>query len=47
MARLEAIRMFLALAVYKNFKIYHMDVKSVVLNRKLEEEVYIEQQDGF
>ena len=41
-ARLEAIRMFLALAVYKNFNIYQMDVKSAFLNGNLEEEVYIE-----
>ena len=46
-ARLESIHMFLALAVYKSFKIYQMDVKSAFLNRNLEEEVYIEQPDGF
>lgn len=46
-ARLEAIRMFLALAVYKNFKVYHMDVKSAFLNGNIEEEVYIEQPDGI
>ena len=32
MARLEAIRMFLAFACYKNFKVYQMDVKYVFLN---------------
>jgi len=41
-ARLEAIRMFLALAFYKNFKVYQMDVKSAFLNGNLDEEVYIE-----
>ena len=46
-ARLEAIRMFLALAVYKSFKVYQMDVKSAFLNGNLEEKVYIEQPDGF
>jgi len=46
-ARLEAIRMFLALAVYKNFKVYQMDVKSAFLNGNLDEEVYTEQPDGF
>ena len=40
--RLESIRMFLALAVYKSFKIYQIDVKSAFLNENLEEEVYIE-----
>ena len=39
-ARLEAIRMFLALSCNKNFKVYQVDVKSAFLNRKLEEEVY-------
>ena len=35
--RLEAIRMFLAFAWYKNFKVYQMDVKSAFLNGELEE----------
>jgi hypothetical protein len=46
-ARLEAIIMFLAFACFKNFKIYQMDVKSTFLNGTLEEEVYIEQPEGF
>jgi regulator of extracellular matrix RemA (YlzA/DUF370 family) len=46
-ARLEAIRMFLAFACFKNFKIYQMDVKSTFLNGTLEEEVYVEQPEGF
>jgi hypothetical protein len=41
-ARLEAIRMFLAFSSYKKFKVYQMDVKSTFLNGNLEEEVYIE-----
>ena len=45
-ARLEAIRMFLALSCHKNFKVYQMDIKSAFLNGKLEE-VYIEQPEGF
>lgn len=47
MARLEAISMFIALVVYKNFKVYQMDVKSAFLNGKLDEEVYIGQPDRF
>jgi hypothetical protein len=39
--------MFLAFACFKNFKIYQMDVKSSFLNGNLEEEVYIEQLEGF
>ncbi|KAH9331801.1 hypothetical protein KI387_003909, partial [Taxus chinensis] len=46
-SRLEAITMFLAFAVFKNFKGYQMDVKSSFLNGNLEKEVYIEQPEGF
>jgi hypothetical protein len=46
-ARLEAIRMFLAYSCHKNFKVYQMDVKSTFLNGDLEEEVYMEQPEGF
>eukprot|EP00253_Pinus_taeda_P025002 PITA_25002 len=46
-ARLEAIRMSLALPSFQKFKVYQMDVKSAFLNGDLEEEVYIEQLDGF
>ena len=35
MARLEAIRMFLAFACYKKFKVYQMDVKYAFLNGQL------------
>ena len=47
MARLEAIRMFLAFAAHSNFKVYQMGVKSAFLNGELEEEVYVEQPPGF
>ena len=46
-ARLEAIRMFLAFASYRKLKVYQMDVKSMILNGNLEDEVYIEQLEGF
>jgi len=46
-ARLDAIRMFLALSSFQEFKVYQMDVKSSFLNEDLEEEVYIEKLDGF
>ncbi|GJY68300.1 retrovirus-related pol polyprotein from transposon TNT 1-94 [Tanacetum coccineum] len=46
-ARLEAIRIFLANAASKNMTVYHMDVKTVFLNGELEEEVYVSQPEGF
>ncbi|GJZ57974.1 retrovirus-related pol polyprotein from transposon TNT 1-94 [Tanacetum coccineum] len=46
-ARLEAVRIFVAYAVHKSFLIYHMDVKTVFLNGPLKEEVYLAQRDGF
>ncbi|KAL9252498.1 Retrovirus-related Pol polyprotein from transposon RE2-like protein, partial [Drosera capensis] len=46
-ARLEAIRMFLAYAAYQGFKVHQMDVKSAFLNGKLQEKVYVEQPPGF
>ncbi|KAJ9544452.1 LOW QUALITY PROTEIN: hypothetical protein OSB04_024159 [Centaurea solstitialis] len=42
-ARLEAIRIFLAYAAHRGFKVYQMDVKSAFLNGKLKEEVYVKQ----
>eukprot|EP00253_Pinus_taeda_P008410 PITA_08410 len=39
--------MVLALSSFQKFKVYQMDVKSSFLNGDLEEEVYIEQPDGF
>ena len=42
-ARLEAIRTFLAFVAHSNFKVYQMDVKSAFLNGNLDEEVYVEQ----
>ncbi|GJY85225.1 retrovirus-related pol polyprotein from transposon TNT 1-94 [Tanacetum coccineum] len=46
-ARLEAIRIFLAFATYMNFIVYQIDVKSAFLNGKLKEEVYVKQLSGF
>ena len=46
-ARLEAIRIFLAYVAHANFKVYQMDVKSAFLNGELEEEVYLQQPPGF
>nr|GEU55740.1 copia protein [Tanacetum cinerariifolium] len=46
-ARLEAVRIFVAYAAHKSFPIYHMDVKTAFLNGPLKEEVYVTQPDGF
>nr|GEV66555.1 hypothetical protein [Tanacetum cinerariifolium] len=46
-ARLEAIRIFLAYVAHKNMVVYQMDVKTVFLNGNLREEVYVSQPNGF
>ncbi|KAJ9544944.1 hypothetical protein OSB04_024651 [Centaurea solstitialis] len=46
-ARIEAIRIFLAYAAHKNFTVYQMDVKTAFLNGELKEEVYVTQPEGF
>nr|GEX10717.1 retrovirus-related Pol polyprotein from transposon TNT 1-94 [Tanacetum cinerariifolium] len=45
--RIEAIRLFLAYASFKDFVVYQMDVKSAFLYRKIDEEVYVCQPLGF
>ncbi|GKB42052.1 retrovirus-related pol polyprotein from transposon TNT 1-94 [Tanacetum coccineum] len=44
-ARLEAIRIFLAFAAHMNMVVYQMDVKTMFLNGNLREEVYVSQAD--
>ncbi|GJS27281.1 putative ribonuclease H-like domain-containing protein [Tanacetum coccineum] len=46
-ARLEAIRLFLAYASFMGFIVYQMDVKSAFLYGTIEEEVYVCQPPGF
>nr|GEV54020.1 RNA-directed DNA polymerase, eukaryota [Tanacetum cinerariifolium] len=46
-ARLEAVRIFIAYAAHKSFPIYQMDVKTTFLNGLLKEEVYVAQPDGI
>ncbi|GKC17254.1 putative ribonuclease H-like domain-containing protein, partial [Tanacetum coccineum] len=46
-ARIEAIRLFLAYASFMNFLVYQMDVKSAFLYGTIEEEVYVSQPLSF
>nr|GEX54581.1 hypothetical protein [Tanacetum cinerariifolium] len=46
-ARLEAVRLFIAYAAHKSFTVYQMDVKTSFLYSPLKEEVYMNQPDGF
>ncbi|GJX55157.1 retrovirus-related pol polyprotein from transposon TNT 1-94, partial [Tanacetum coccineum] len=46
-ARLEAIRIFIANAASKNMIVYQMDVKTAFLNGEFKEEVYVSQPEGF
>ncbi|GJU61089.1 retrovirus-related pol polyprotein from transposon TNT 1-94 [Tanacetum coccineum] len=46
-AKLDAIRIFLAYAAHMNMVVYQMDVKTAFLNDILHEEVYVSQPDGF
>ena len=45
--RMDTIRLLLAVAAHKNWKVFQMDVKSVFLNGDLQEEIYVEQPAGF
>ncbi|GJS04215.1 retrovirus-related pol polyprotein from transposon TNT 1-94 [Tanacetum coccineum] len=45
-ARLEAVRIFVAYAAHNSFPIYQMDVKTEILNGPLKEEVYVAQPEG-
>ena len=46
-ARMESIRILLALACQLKFKLYQMDVKTTFLNELLKEDVYVFQPKGF
>nr|GEX89771.1 putative ribonuclease H-like domain-containing protein [Tanacetum cinerariifolium] len=46
-ARMEAIRIFLAYAAHKGFTVYQMDVKTEFLHGSLKEDVYVCQPKGF
>ena len=46
-ARIETIRLFLALAAQSGWEVHHMDVKSAFLNGDLTETVFVQQPPGF
>ena len=46
-ARLDTIRLLLALAANRGWQVHHLDVKSAFLNGELEEEVYVSQLEGY
>ncbi|WVZ61696.1 hypothetical protein U9M48_011528 [Paspalum notatum var. saurae] len=46
-ARLDSVRLLLALAAQEGWTVHHMDVKSAFLNGELEKEVYVVQPPGF
>ena len=46
-ARLDTIRLLLALSAQKGWKVYQLDVKSAFLNGYLQEEIFVEQPMGF
>nr|GEW95026.1 retrovirus-related Pol polyprotein from transposon TNT 1-94 [Tanacetum cinerariifolium] len=46
-AKMEAIRIFLAYAAHKSFSVFQMDVKTAFLHGSLKEDVYVCQHEGF
>jgi hypothetical protein len=46
-ARMELVRLILAVAAHEGWPIHHVDIKSAFLNGELEEDVYVRQPSGF
>ncbi|CAM8989664.1 unnamed protein product [Rhodiola kirilowii] len=46
-ARMETVRLLIALAAHEGWRLHHLDVKSAFLNGDLAEEVYVSQPPGF
>jgi hypothetical protein len=47
LARMESVRLILALAAHNKWQVHHMDVKSAFLNGELEETVFVQQPPGL
>ena len=47
MTRINSIRMVLAIAILRNLEVHQMDVEAVFLNGELDEEIYMDQHEGF
>ena len=47
MTRITSIRMLIAIAAIFGLEIHQMDVKTAFLNGELDEEIYMEQPEGF
>ena len=46
-AHMESVRLLLALAAAKDWRVHHLDVKSAFLNGELAETVFVKQPPGF
>ena len=46
-ARIETVRVFIALAASNRWEVHHLDIKTTFLHGDLAEEVYVSQPDGF
>ena len=46
-ARMESVRLLLAMAAAKDWRVHHLDVKSTFLNGELVETVFVKQAPGF
>jgi hypothetical protein len=46
-ARLDSVRLLIALVRHEGWEVHHMDVKSAFLNGNLQEEVFVQQPVGF
>ncbi|KZV42061.1 retrovirus-related Pol polyprotein from transposon TNT 1-94 [Dorcoceras hygrometricum] len=44
---MDTVRMILAVAAHKGWGVYQLDVKSAFLHGKLEEDIYVEQPQGY